>query len=79
MDSDHKKMFAGAVRPLTVYLGESGKAHDTRRVDILPSQFRGPGRKIVVSVDTEAVAIIDVSGPEEPRTLWRMEYDNLPE
>jgi len=61
-----------APRPLTVYLGESGNAHDSQRVDILPH-----GISISVSVDATGVRVCDISGGEQT-TIWSVDYDDLP-
>ncbi len=79
MDEDHKSMFANSMRPLTVYLGESGKPHDTKRVDVLPPELNGEGRKIAVSINTEGVTIIDITNAGESREVWSIDYVDLPE
>lgn len=68
---DRSKAFKEALRPLTVYLGESGKAHDSNRVDILP-----PGNTLAISVSTSGVRISNISG-SDPEVLWSIEYDDL--
>ena len=79
MEKDTKKLFSEAIRPLTVYLGESGAPHDTKRVDILPSSFNGTGRRLAISVGTTGLVINDITNPGETREVWRVEYDELPE
>ena len=72
MEDSHKNAFKEAARPLTVYLGESGKPHDSKRVDIIP-----PGGSIAVSVDTNGVTISDLSKGEGEK-LWSIDYADLP-
>ena len=71
-DSSKDPSFGQAPKPLTVYLGESGNAHDSQRVDILPH-----GVPISVSVDATGVRICDISGGEQT-IIWSVEYDDLP-
>lgn len=79
MDEDHKSLFSNSMRPLTVYLGESGRPHDTKRVDVLPPELDGEGRKIAVSISTAGVTIIDITKAGESREVWSIDYVDLPE
>lgn len=47
-------------RPLTVYLGESGSPHDTKRIDIIPSLRITNNRRLSVSVDNTGVVVTDL-------------------
>jgi hypothetical protein len=62
--------------PLTVYLGESGKAHDSKRVDILPSA-KEHNRDLVVSIDNDGIRISDITAGEQ-KTLWSIKFRELP-
>lgn len=62
-------------KPLTVYLGESGKPHDTSRIDILPSDKVVHNRRISVSVSNVGITITDI---ENQITLMSMKFDELP-
>jgi hypothetical protein len=62
--------------PLTVYLGESGKAHDSKRVDILPDGNEH-NRDLVISVDNDGVRISDITSGEQ-KILWSIKFCELP-
>tara|TARA_B100000131_G_scaffold221323_1_gene212832 strand:- start:23657 stop:23869 length:213 start_codon:yes stop_codon:yes gene_type:complete len=62
--------------PLTVYLGESGKPHDSKRVDILPSESSTNNKRIVVSVDNDGIRISDITGGDQ-ETLWSIKFKEV--
>jgi len=64
-------------RPLTVYLGESGEAHDSKRVDILPHRSESAGRELSVSVDNNGIRVFSLDDGEQ-RVLWSVKFCELP-
>jgi len=62
-------------KPLTVYLGESGEAHDTNRIDVLPNEKVVNNRRISVSVSNRGITITDI---ENQITLMSVDFNDLP-
>ena len=64
-------------KPLTVYLGESGEAHDSNRVDILPSRTANNNRELSVSVNNDGVIVYTLDEGSQ-RVIWSAEFSELP-
>jgi len=71
-------MTAELEKNLTVYLGESGEAHDSRRVDILPNRSANNNRELSVSVDNNGVRVFTLDEGEQ-KVLWSVKFCELPE